>query len=254
MRRKFTAVIVDADESGISKIKQSLTVFPDILVIGSFTTVTEAKEQIISRRPDILFFDLEMSETDGLGMLRQVYYQKDWDMQVIFHTKYRNNLLDVLDKYAFDYLLKPYSEIDFNVVMKRFSLFQAEKQMLYSFRSPHNSNAYDTKAFMVATVTGFQILQSEKIVYCDYEKSKKLWIIVLNDYTYLKLKRNTKAKDILQYSYSFIQINQHQIVNLNYIDMIKGNECILVPTFENKNRLVISRNCLRTFQEKFCII
>lgn len=251
MRTKFTTVIVDAEESSISKLKQSLAFFPNILVIGTFTTVAEAKDQILINQPDLLFLDVEMPDTNGLNILPQIHYQITWEMQVIFHTKYKNNLLESLDKYAFDYLLKPYTEIDLSVVMKRFSLFQAEKKIP---KSLSNSNGLNSKAFMVATVTGFQILQTEKIVYCDYEKSKKIWIIVLTDHTDLQLKRNTNAKDILQYSNSFIQINQHQIVNCNYIYMIRGNECVLLPSFENTNKLLISRNCIRTFQEKFCII
>jgi len=110
------------------------------------------------------------------------------------------------------------------------------------------------QSFMTTTATGFQLLHMDQIVYFDYQADKKQWVIMLADQTQLPLKRNTIAENILSYSPHFIQINQRQIINLDYLDRIDGRSCQLSIHPGNDYKLIISRSYLKGLQEKIEVI
>jgi len=83
------------------------------------------------------------------------------------------------------------------------------------------------QSFMASTATGFQLLRRNQIVYFEYLTDKKQWTVILSNQTQLTLKRNTVAETILNYSSNFIQINQKQIINLDYMVCIDGRLCQL---------------------------
>lgn len=102
--------------------------------------------------------------------------------------------------------------------------------------------------FLVATATGFQVVRINEILYFEYSKPKKLWILVLANLSTLILKRNTVATDILEYSPSFVRINQHQIINIEYLTTIEGRTCKLSNQQTHDSELVISRSFLKNLQ------
>lgn len=108
------------------------------------------------------------------------------------------------------------------------------------------------KAFKIATITGFRILYLGQIVY--FECIKKEWYVCLYDHNRLQLKSKTTAEDILGYSKAFVQINKHNIINIHFLSMISGNECILIPPFENKCSHKVSRIYKDILLKKFCSI
>jgi hypothetical protein len=79
------------------------------------------------------------------------------------------------------------------------------------------TNELRPQSFMASTATGFQLLRRNQIVFFEYLTNKKQWTVLLSNQTQLTLKRNTVAETILNYSSNFIQINQKQIINLDYI-------------------------------------
>jgi len=110
------------------------------------------------------------------------------------------------------------------------------------------------QSFMASTATGFQLLRRNQIVYFEYLTDKKQWTVILSNQTQLTLKRNTVAETILNYSSNFIQINQKQIINLDYMVCIDGRLCQLSIHTENENNLKLSRSYLKALQERIEVI
>jgi DNA-binding LytR/AlgR family response regulator len=110
------------------------------------------------------------------------------------------------------------------------------------------------QSFMASTATGFQLLRRNQIVYFEYLTDKKLWTVFLSNQTQLTLKRNTVAETILKYSSNFIQINQKQIINLDYMVCIDGRSCQLSIHTGNENNLKLSRSYLKVLQERIEVI
>lgn len=106
--------------------------------------------------------------------------------------------------------------------------------------------------FLSTTMTGnLQLLRLEHIGYFRYNHESRLWEAVLCNRRTLALKRSTTAEKILSYHPRLIQINQSFIVNVSYLVLIKGNNCMMLPPFEGTEELQISKPCLRKLMEKY---
>ena len=110
------------------------------------------------------------------------------------------------------------------------------------------------KTLMVATSTGFHILRPEKIVYFEYQKTSKQWMVVLSDHNTHLLRRATVAEDIMGYSALFFRINQQQIINLDYLSSIENKVCTLTVKVKPQNKLQLSRNYYKQLLERMELI
>ncbi|WP_320052515.1 response regulator transcription factor [uncultured Acetobacteroides sp.] len=252
--RKFNVVIVDDEDFHVKILRDSLSKYDSIQITGEAETPTTAKKVILAQRPDLLFLDVELPGTTGLELLREMRDQIDWSMQVVFYTSYEKYLLEALRSSAFDYLLKPFDADDLNVVMSRFFEYAQSNRTSLSFRSSLSQLLPGDSTFMVATITGFQILHLEQIGFFTYVNERKQWAVHLSDQSQQFLRRHTNSKDILNHSSSFVAISQNQIINISYLAMIQGKQCKLYPPFDWANDLTISRAYFSALQEKFSFI
>lgn len=250
MNRKVNVVIVDDSITCINCLLNSLSFYSNISVTGISQNAENGKKVILQLRPDLLFLDVEMPGMNGLELLRNIRDQIDWPIQVIFYTAYDKYLLEALRESAFDYLLKPYTQDELSKVLERYSQY-LKSEPDKSFNDALSRLLPTNKAFMISTYLGFQILNSEQIGYFKYLKEKKQWKVTLNNLKELYLKRNTNAKDILNYSSSFVQINRDQIININYLSRIQGKDCILFPPFNEVDDLTASSLFIGYLKEKY---
>lgn len=254
MSNVYNVVIIDDEEIGITNLCKSLANFGNINISGTAQTAKAGKNLILEKKPDLLFLDVEMPETSGLELLREIKDVIDWQIHVIFYTAYEKYLLEALRESAFDYLLKPYQQDEFLKVMNRFFSAVEKKDKLSSLIDSLSELLPDNRTFLIATITGYITLRQEQIGYFEYTKESKHWYVSLQNEKYIQLKRNTAAEDILKLSKSFAQINQQQIININSLAKIEGKECVLYPPYEEKKDLVISRSYFKLVQDKFNLI
>lgn len=100
-------------------------------------------------------------------------------------------------------------------------------------------------------ITGFQLFHIEQIGCFYYSKQQKQWNLLSTNLTNLPLRHTSRASDILQYSNSFKQINQHQIINIEYLYAIRDNTCRMLPPFDTLTDFHISRIFMKELQESF---
>lgn len=252
---KYAVVIIDDETICIKSIRHSIAGFPELKIIGTAQTPDAAKKLILEQRPDLLFLDVEMPGQTGLELLGELRERITWPMQVVFHTAYEKYLLESLRVSAFDFLLKPYDESEFQQVMNRFFREAIKVQSHNQFHETLAQLLPINESFLFATSTGYQKLGLKQIGYFQYQKDKKQWEVVLTDQSLLPLKRTTIADDVLKYSKSFVQINKHQIINLDYLSIIEGKSCRLLPPFNASGNLSeISRKFMKNLQDMFELI
>jgi len=80
---------------------------PDLEIIGIATSVDDAVELINSKKPDLIFLDVEINGGNGFDILNKVDTKK---IGIIFTTGYNQFAIKAIKFSAIDYLLKP---IDF---------------------------------------------------------------------------------------------------------------------------------------------
>lgn len=250
----YTVAIIDDEAFCAENIINSLSEFSEFCVVGVEQTSGSGKKMILEQRPDLLFLDVEMPEQTGFELLSDLRDRITWPMQVVFYTAHQKYMLDALRATAFDFLRKPYNDDDFRLIMNRFFKEAAKESAQAVFQNAISHLHPTNCAFLIPTITGYQMLRIEQIGYFEYLKLKKQWIVVLSDQNRLQLKRNTSADNILNYSAKFTQISQHHIINFDYLCSIEHKNCRLLPPFEQVKSLDISRSFLKMLQDKFAMI
>jgi two-component system, LytTR family, response regulator len=72
---------------------------------------------VAERRPDVVFLDVQMPEVDGFEVLRHLGH--DATALVVFVTAHDKYALEAFEQHAFDYLVKPFSDERFALVLQR---------------------------------------------------------------------------------------------------------------------------------------
>lgn len=253
----YKTVIVDDEPVCVDNLHRSLSEIGKFELVGIDNSPHTGKSLILEKKPDLLFLDVEMPQMSGLELLQSIQYQIDWPLHVVFYTAYDKYLLGALRASAFDYLLKPFQPEELMRVIDRY-LEHVQQEHRHTDRSDIVQQLTQVlppnKAFMVATVSGFQLLKAEQIGYFEYQKSAKSWQVVLADNRSFTLKRSTTGENILRFSDLFVQVNQYQIVNISYLSGINDKECLLYPPFDQQASLKISRKFFKELQEKLDIL
>jgi len=254
MEKNFKIAIIDDTADCIVVLRDSLLKYDAVTVVGTAQTHLLARQLVLDKRPDLLFLDMEMPEITGLQFLREIKTLLSWPMHVVFYTAYEKYMLDALRESAFDYLLKPFTQIELQVVMNRFFAASSTNISLASHLETLSQILPESRTFLVSTITGYKILQPGNVGFLEYLKDKKRWYAHTDEKTFSELKRGTTAEMILRYCPSYVQINQQQIVNFDYLFKIDGKSCVLVPPFGDLANLSISRDFLKAFRDRFDMI
>ncbi|MCB8964242.1 MAG: response regulator transcription factor [Bacteroidales bacterium] len=254
MSKNIDIVIVDDDPLCIDRLMSSLAEFSGVRIAGTARNAELGEELVLTLKPDLLFLDVEMPGESGIDLLRNLNPSVCWPMQVVFYTAYDKYLLDALRQSAFDYMLKPFEPEELRQVMARFFNLRDRAMPSIRFCDELDKTFPARNTLMVTTVDGYRMLQLAQVVYFHYQNDRKRWVLLLSDLTEIYLKRNTSARDILLYSDSFMQINRDQIINVSYLSMIKGKDCILYPPFDRVKGLTASSSFIGQLQERFSMM
>lgn len=252
-KEKYNVVIIDDEDLCINNLCNSLEKDERFEVVATEKKPEIGKKMIMNVHPDLLFVDIEMPTMSGLDLVRSIKEEVSWEMQVVFYTAFDKYLLEALRESAFDYLLKPYQEEELKTVLKRF-INHTENTAQKGTFDEQVSNLYSTKksGFLITTVRGYQMIKTEDVGYFEYNTLKRLWHIVLRD-KMVNIKRGTTSADLIHLSENFIQVNQHQIINTNYLDTIENKKCKLVAPFDEKEFL-ISRKYQQDVEDHFFML
>ncbi len=110
-------LIVDDEPVARRGLRRLLAQDPEVEVIGEAGNGREAVRLIRDLRPDLLLLDVQMPEMNGFDVLAAV--GTDAVPAVVFVTAYDEYALRAFDVQALDYLLKPFDDDRFRVVLAR---------------------------------------------------------------------------------------------------------------------------------------
>jgi len=101
--RDIKTLLVDDEEVAIRRLRQMLSRYPDISIIGEAADGPSAVAIINERRPELVFLDIQMPGLDGFGVLGAL----DYTPMIVFLTAYEEYAVKAFEKESLDYLLKP---------------------------------------------------------------------------------------------------------------------------------------------------
>ncbi|KZN50050.1 LytR/AlgR family response regulator transcription factor [Pseudoalteromonas luteoviolacea] len=99
-----TVILVDDEPAARQNLKDVIEGFDDLTIIGEASDGKSAIAQIMIKRPDIVFLDIEMPELNGFDVAKAT---QEINYQLIFMTAYEHYALKAFDTKAIDYLVKP---------------------------------------------------------------------------------------------------------------------------------------------------
>ena len=103
--KTFRAIIVDDTEISRVTLRHDLVEYcPQVDVVGEADGVKTAIALIGSKKPDVVFLDIQMGDGTGFDLLTQL---KEIDFQIIFTTALDSHGIKAIKFSALDYLLKP---------------------------------------------------------------------------------------------------------------------------------------------------
>lgn len=250
MENRIDTVIVDDDNPSIRLLADRLKAYPDVRVVATAGNGEEGWNTVLRYKPDLLFLDVELSDTSGLEFLSSLDRLIDWDMKVVFYTSYEKYLLPALRLQAFDYLLKPVSDSELSLIMDRYYLLRDESRRMVV--PPSIPAPSPVQSILITTITNDKlIVRAENIGFFKYDSERKLWKVILNNLQHFILKHQTTADTILNYAPEFIQIHKSYIININYLYMISENCCTLLPPFNKVSELRVSKVYKKKLLDRF---
>jgi two-component system LytT family response regulator len=110
-------LIADDEKFARERLLQLLTPHRDVEVVGVAVNGADALQQILDKRPEVIFLDIRMPELDGFGVLRALDPQER--PLTIFVTAFDQYAIQAFEAHGVDYLLKPFSDERFEDALDR---------------------------------------------------------------------------------------------------------------------------------------
>jgi two-component system LytT family response regulator len=108
---------VDDEPLARARLRHLLAKHPDVEIVGECEEGSEAMARIPRARPDVVFLDIQMTETSGLDVAHAL--GREALPAIVFVTAHDRYALEAFDARALDYLLKPFEEDRFLAALER---------------------------------------------------------------------------------------------------------------------------------------
>lgn len=244
----ITVLIADDDHAAVETLSKALAKVAPEVVCHEANSLEAAEYLTEELQPSLIFLDMEFPGANGLEWYESMAFPPH--TRVVFYTIYRRYLHDALSSRVFDFLLKPFDLDDLSIVMNR---FRTESSVPATLARPLDiSVPGGSKSIAITTITNDKVIVGPSgILYFRYDTERKLWECVLTSLKRFILKRQTTAETILNYGGDFVRTHKRYIININYLEMISGTDCRLLPPFEGINEIRISKSFRRQLLDRF---
>lgn len=114
---KIKILIIDDESLARDRLRRLLSHHPEVEIIGECGDGETAVRDIVGKRPDLVFLDVQMPELDGFAVLESL--PPEAVPSVVFVTAHDRFALKAFEVHAVDYLLKPFDRDRFETALRR---------------------------------------------------------------------------------------------------------------------------------------
>lgn len=108
MNTPIRCLLVDDELPALDELSYLLSDFEDVQVAGTAMSVSQAMEEILRLKPEVVFQDIQMPGASGFHVLERALKCPD-PPRFVFATAYDQYAIRAFEENAVDYLLKPVS-------------------------------------------------------------------------------------------------------------------------------------------------
>jgi two-component system LytT family response regulator len=219
----FSCVIVD-DEKPQQEILSGMLAksFPSYYLEAICSSVDEGIKKIKIIKPALVFLDVQMPPKTGFDLLSSL---DQINFEVIFTTSFEHFAIKAFKFSAIDYLLKPFSEEDLAIALKKFEDKHAVQNSLKNVQNlllNINQNTSDKARIALPTMSGFVFAQVNDIIRCESDNNYTTFYF--NDKSHLMVSKTLKDCEELLEEYRFFRVHASHLINMRFIkEYIKGD-------------------------------
>jgi two-component system LytT family response regulator/two-component system response regulator LytT len=225
----ISAIIVDDEQLACDELAYLLREFPEIEVVGTGKNGLDAVRLIEELEPDLVFLDVQMPGTDGLGVIQQLRERNLPLPHFILATAYDQYAVQAFRLEATDYLLKPVDKERLSETIERVRRGIQEKQRPVGQRpvSPPGAYPQRTKLLVRSGNRNF-IVDAQDVVYATIDNGLITMVTTriegLSNYrTIEELQTNLDPQ-------TFWRVHRSYLVNINRIKEV-------IPWFKSSYQL-----------------
>ncbi len=111
----LNTIIIESEQSDLQVIKSYVEKTPTLNLIGAFSNVIDASQQIKNNDVDLVFLCIKMQELNGIDFAKILPHK----IRVVFTTAFKEYAVDGFKVNAIDYLLKPIQLTDFQDCVRK---------------------------------------------------------------------------------------------------------------------------------------
>jgi len=226
---KIRAIIIEDEEPARLLLKNYLSSFSEIELIGEFNDGFSGLKAINEMKPDLIFLDIQMPKLTGFEILELAEHKPI----VIFTTAYDQYAIKAFEANATDYLQKPFTRERFAKALKKATeLFKNnENNEIKSILKTMDEKPEIISRIAVRSASKIQLIPSEEIIFLeadgDYVK------IHTKDSSFLK-EKTMKYFELHLNPAQFIRIHRSYIANVNCIQRLEY--------YDKENHVAILKN------------
>lgn len=209
----ISAILVDDEEKSLKNLSILISDHcENVEIISTASNALEAVKVILSKKPDLVFLDVQMPGYNGFDVLEQI---KEVEATVIFTTAHKDYAINALRKGAFDYLLKPIDTEELKSCIERANE-KINKEKGFA-QSPNSI----TGIIELSVKDGIIFIKQEQIVRLEASGSYTLFFME-NDTKHLVSKSMKEYEALLDPNVFFRCHNSH-IINLKMVSKFNHN-------------------------------
>lgn len=158
----INCVIIDDERLARTRVRDLLSKHRgQITIIEEADNGTKAIKLIDSKKPELVFLDIQMPDMSGFEMLSQLSYQP----KVIFTTAYSEYAIKAFENFTIDYLVKPITQDRFDKSIEKLIKLQGTTQELDLIKLQE----LISKAPKQKESFSFAVKKGDRIILLDYE-------------------------------------------------------------------------------------
>ncbi|MDN3702461.1 LytR/AlgR family response regulator transcription factor [Vibrio artabrorum] len=151
-----TAILVEDEYLAREELKYLIHKYSTIEIVAEFDDGLKALEYIQGTEIDIAFLDINIPSVNGMLLAKSLYNSK-CPPKIIFTTAYREHAAEAFDIEAFDYILKPFSELRVQKTLEKIeyqrALSSTKQDSYHAHRDPKASvNLYQNNRIRITPV------------------------------------------------------------------------------------------------------
>lgn len=216
----ITAVIIDDDINLRNGMKGLLNLYAqEIDIIGEADNVQNGVTEILNKKPQVVFLDIQLTDGTGFDILESITKQEGKvNTNVVFITAHEKYAIKAFRFSALDFLLKPVDPDELQEVIAKIknSLESKSSFSNIDLLLENISKKVDTfKRIALSTSEGIHLFEISNIIRC--ESADNYTKFYIKNQKPILISKTLKEYDDLLSEHGFERIHQSHLINIAYL-------------------------------------